>query len=377
LPEDAVTVVVEDSEAAGAEIAAALLGFPAEQLTIFGITGALGKSTVAAALADLLSACGKRSAALLTEGVYLDGKLTRFENTVADAVELQYLFASLVGQGVKHVALEISSYMLARGKWKDLPLAATVSTDAKSVLPLREVPSTENAFTYGEGGDCFAEGIRPSRIKGGFGTRFTLCLAGEKHSVSLPVPGDFALNNALAVALCAHLSGCGAEEIATALSRIAPWGCISLAASVRGRRIYLDAAYTPEALAAALSAMRERTSGKLVLLLGSVGGRAHTRRAALARAAERYADFVYLTADNPDNEDPNAICEEMASHFVYPWQYVILADRAEAIRRAVLELRPDDTLLIAGKAREGYQLVRGKRLPLDEKALVKTAAKLL
>ena len=389
LPQDAAVLVVEDSEAVGAAIAARLLDFPAKRLALYGIAGKLGKTTVAAMLADLFCACGKRAAALLSEGVYLDGTLSRFQNTVADAVERQYLLATLVAQGVTHAVLEISSYMLSRDGWQELPFAAIGVTDAgdhlpllldtPTVLPARLSPPREDKriFTYGTGGLCFAKDVKPLHIKGGFGTRFTLCLADERGSVSLPVAGDFAVQNALLVAHLAHLAGCPLAAIAAALSRISPWGCLSLVANVRKRRVYLDAAYTPEALEAALAALRERTAGKLTVLLGSVGGRAHARRGALAKVAERYADFVYLTADNPDNEDPCAICEEMARAMQFPWQYAIIPDRAEAIRRAVLELRPDDTLLIAGKAREDYQLSLGKYFPLDERALVKNAAKLL
>jgi UDP-N-acetylmuramoyl-L-alanyl-D-glutamate--2,6-diaminopimelate ligase len=141
----------------------------------------------------------------------------------------------------------------------------------------------------------------------------------------------------------------------------------------RGRAVFADAAYRPEDVEKALGLLRRHTAGKLTVLLGSVGGRAKARRAPLGRAAERGADLVYLTADDPDTENAEEICLEMAAGFSDPARYVILPDRRGAILRAVRELREGDVLLLCGKGAQQYQLIGGKQLPFCEKEIVEAA----
>lgn len=394
LPSDAVVLLCENSEVTGAALAARLLDHPAQTLSVYGVFGKLGKTTVCAALAQILEANGKRAAAILTEGVLWDGKLHRFSNTVPDGVELQYLLRQLCNQGVRHVALEISAHMLACKGADVIPFAALLITDAADepapdpaqlqeicgeaplIVPFRyrDAFAHRQIFTYGMGGDCAAESCAPFFSKKGFGTRFVISLAGESECVSLPVPGDFAVQNALAVTLLAYVAGCSVGESARMLSRGVMWGCLQCVTVVGGRYIYRDAAYSPEMLTHAIGALRDRTAGKLTVVIGSVGGRAFERRAALGRAAS-CADLVYLTADNPDDESPLKICEEMAAGMDEPWRYVLIPDREAAVQRAVWELRPGDVLLVAGKSREDYQLLGGKRVPFDEERLIKRIAK--
>lgn len=396
LPSDATVLLCEDSEMAGAALAAKLLGNPANELTVYGVLGKAGKTTVAATLTQMLCGVGRRAAAIFTEGVFVDGRLHRFENSVPDGVELQYLLQSLAAHGFAYVTLEISSYRLLHKGANVIPFAAVLITDTadetappdcKPLLAACEnalliVPQRyraafphERVLTYGLGGDCAATACEAFTARNGYGTRFLLSLQGKEMQISLPIPGDFAVQNALALALLASKAGLSTSEIARALSKQTMWGCLQCVAVIGGRYIYRDAAYSPEALSRALSALREQTVGKLTVVVGSVGGRAFERRAPLGRAAATCADLVYLTADNPDDESPVKICEEMAAGIDEPWRFVVLPDRAAAIRRAVLEMRPGDTLLIAGKAREDYQLLGGKRVPFDEVKLIKETAK--
>ena len=395
LPQDATVLLCDNSEVMGAALAAKLLNRPAKAMTVYGVLGKAGKTTVAATLARMLDKNRKRTAAILTEGVLLDKKLHRFENTVPDGVQLQYLLHRLAKDGVQCVVLEISAYMLAHQGASALSLDALLITDVQGeeapdvkqlldavdppllILPhrWRDAYAHKRILTYGLGGDCVAKHCEAYDSKKGYGTRFLLSLGQSEQAISLPVPGDFAVQNALAVALLASVAGLSVAEIAKALSGHALWGCLQCVAVIGERHIYRDAAYTPEALSRALSVLRERTTGKLTVVIGSVGGRAFERRAPLGRAAASYADLAYMTADNPDDESPAKICEEMTREIEEPWRYVLLPDREIAIRRAVREMRPGDTLLIAGKAREDDQLIGGKRVPFDETKLIMETAK--
>ena len=122
-----------------------------------------------------------------------------------------------------------------------------------------------------------------------------------------------------------------------------------------------------------LGSLRTLTKGRLCVLLGSVGGRAKSRRAALARVAERLADHLYLTADDPDSEDPLQICEEMRDAMCEPMRADVITDRRAAILRAVREMRGGDLLLILAKPCPTGQLVGGRLLPFDERQIVKEA----
>jgi UDP-N-acetylmuramoyl-L-alanyl-D-glutamate--2,6-diaminopimelate ligase len=142
-----------------------------------------------------------------------------------------------------------------------------------------------------------------------------------------------------------------------------------------GCAVLIDYAHNGLSLSSVLQTLRPYTAERLICLVGSVGGRSQMRRADLGDAAAQYADLTVLTADNPDFEDPRAICEEMAASFESRGQdnYVIIPDRAEAIRAAVSMLREGDVLLLAGKGCENYQLIRGERVPLSEREIVARA----
>lgn len=390
LPDDATVVLVEDVNDAATQIAARLLGYPARQMTLIGIAGREGKSSAAFYLHALLSAAGRRVAVLCNEGVMSGGKLRRHGNILPDGVGRQHLLAALAKEGTELVVLELGAEAVAEKAFDGMDFAAILVTDAElpsayfeglsslckrlgfAVLPSGAGfhLSASRVLTYGTGGDLFAEGVTPFVGKRGFGSRFTLCFSDERAAVSLHVPGDFALSTALGTAALALICGLSFAEVAAGLSRFVPWGSLECVCVADGRYIYRDVAYTPERLARVLSVLRGLCRGKLTVVVGSVGGRARERRAGLGRVAAEIADLVYLTADNPDNEDPSAICQEMTAEIDEPWRYVILPDRAAAIRRAVLEMRPQDVLLVAGKAREDTQLIASQELSFDERKII-------
>jgi UDP-N-acetylmuramoyl-L-alanyl-D-glutamate--2,6-diaminopimelate ligase len=245
-----------------------------------------------------------------------------------------------------------------------------------SVLPVGALfDGCGRVLTFGEGGQFFARdvahGVDAAR---GFVTRFLLCEQEASVPVTLPLLGEIHLENALVCAALARVVGLTLSQIATGLSAVQVPGRMECAYFDRGRAVYLDSAFSPEDLQVALEALGTRCEGRLCVLLGSVGERAHYRRAPLGRVASAYADFVYLTADDPDTEDPTSICREMQAGMQEPARSVILPDRRKAILRAVREMRPGDVLLIAGKGAIGDQLIAGKREPFCERELVAMAA---
>jgi UDP-N-acetylmuramyl tripeptide synthase len=185
----------------------------------------------------------------------------------------------------------------------------------------------------------------------------------------LPCAFAFAVQNACVAAATARALGVSLADIAASLSRAVVPGRMECVYAACGRQIYVDCCFDPQDLARALQALAPLTKGRLCVLLGSVGGRAKARRGALSRMACRHADHIYLTADDPDFEDPAAICREMLACMDEPDRAEIIPDREQAVLRAVRDMRRGDVLLLAGKGGVAYQLIRGMRMPLDERAL--------
>jgi len=391
---DAVVMVTEGTEARIAALAAACYGYPARRMTVFGITGSVGKSSVALLTAALLRRAGYVVATVTTDGVDDGDGLCRYPGgMLPDGAALQRILLDLAERGVAFAILEISAYMLSRKTHFSIPFTAVLLTGVDKtcdkakkygeehylelkaslfvgdapfwVLPANFVdafgPCHGRCLTVGEGGDYYAEIRLPILLPKGFGTLTTLVLEqGQKIEISLPVPGDMGIENALSAAALARIAGVSEQVIAEGLSTTAPMGRMHCIAAHKGRLIYEDNAYSAERLTQALQLLRTRTEGKLTVVIGSVGGRSRQRRVPLGYAATAYADLAYFTADNADLEDPAEICAQMLEE-ADPDRYVVLPDRERCIRRAVLEMRPGDTLLLAGKGGEDFQLVGGQR----------------
>ena len=408
LPDDAAVLVVENTKKLLGELSARCYGHPGRSLTVLGITGSTGKSAVAHTVTALLRRAGRSAASLTTDGVDVDGTLRPCGSVVPNGADVQAILKEFLDTGVEFAVIEFSAYMLESHAHVAIPFTALLLTnfDPKHIgnglypdpsvyralkaslfeggAPFLAFPANFDDFPvnadcarrvcFGEGGDLQALNVQPNIEKRGFGTRFELCLAnGEKEFVSLSVPGDNAVQNALAAASLALIAGLSLKEIAAGLFDVAPRGRLECVGTYEGRYIYVDAAYTGEDLRQALKALSPYTKGRLSVLLGSVGGRARDRRASLGKAAAEYADFVYLTADNPDCEDPASICEDVMKGMEDRARCCVIRDRRQAIERAVLEMRPGDTLLLAGKGGEDFQLIQGKKEKFSEREIVAKA----
>ncbi len=398
---DATVLITEDPDALLGELSARVHGYPARRLTVFGITGTAGKSSVALMLGHVLQKMGKRVALLTSDGLSLAGELTPPAPIVPDAAEMQRALARMVAKGVEFALLELSAYQLTHHAAAAIPFTAVALTNltpryigrdgyasfaeyrhAKERLLCAETPfailpaGTEvthagRALRIGEGGVIWAEDRVPFAVQADrLGASFTLCTKEQKIPVSLPVIGDLAIENAMIATAFALVAGLELPQIATALAEALPKGRMECVCNKQQRQVFIDAAYEPEDLRVALATLRGACTGRLSVLLGSVGARAKERRAPLGRIACEGADFVYLTADDPDTEDPEGICVEMLGGMAEPSRAVIIPDRRMAILRAVREMRPGDVLLLAGKGSDETQLLGGVRLPFCEREIV-------
>lgn len=203
------------------------------------------------------------------------------------------------------------------------------------------------------------------------GSQATFIFDGTAVSVRIPLLGDFNVSNALAAAAAAWGVGLGPSEIAARLAAApqVPGRLELLVAS--DYRILRDYAHTPDALERAIGVVRPLTRKRLIVLFGAGGDRDRTKRPAMGRAVVQGADLAIVTSDNPRMEDPERIIDDIELG-MEPHRHLRIADRHEAITRAVALLEPGDVLLLAGKGHETYQVIGNDYLPFDERAIVRS-----
>ncbi len=422
LPEDAAVAYVADTRMAAALLAAAFYGYPAHSLTLIGITGTKGKSTVASMITKMLLDTGVPAAYLGSGGAYYADRRERTDNTTPDALTLHRLFADMVKAGIRVVVMEVSSQAISTGRIGGLSFPIALFTnlaqdhigagehpdfshyrDAKARLfsdygcrkmivnlddestpyMMAGATATEIVGISQErrDADCYADRLRASRTDMGYGSCFYLHADGKPPiPVTLSVPGACNVENAL-MALAAtreylieyERDNGNADYRTLALSLAdlyVPGRFEEVDTALGDVTFFIDYAHNGYSLTAALSVLREYAPARIVLLFGSVGCRTYSRRTKLAEAACA-ADFCIVTTDNPDGEDPldsmRELCRVLDERGK---EYVAIPDREEAIRYVVRHARAGDFVLLAGKGHEDYQLVRGEKLHFSEKEIL-------
>ncbi len=402
--EGAAVWITDEPERLLGKLAARSCGHPARAMTVIGITGSTGKTSVALQTVQVLRSAGRRVSALTSDGLDLLGERTHPTAIVPDAAYIHKILSQMADAGSEVAVLELSSYQLAHFAAEEIPFTAVLLTNVHSrhvgggehesfaayreaklsllqkpsafcVLPvMQEIQTKARVLRVGTGGDLWAESAALEQpLTGAPYTRFLLCEEDQKVEITLPVIGDFVIENALCTTALCRVVGLALREIAAGLLQASVTGRLECLAARHDRLVYLDAAFLPQDLECVLQNLRPLTKGRLCVLLGSVGGRAKARRAPLARVAERLADRLYLTADDPDFEDPASICAEMQDAMSEPLRATVIVDRRTAILRAVREMRPGDLLLLLAKPCAVGQLVAGRFLPFDERCVVQEA----
>ena len=396
--EGAAVWIADEPERLSGILAARVYGYPARQMTVLGITGSTGKSSITLQTVRVLRDAGRQVSALYSDGTDILGDRSYPGVIVPDAVCIQRQLAEMARRGSEIAVLELSSYQLAHFAAEGIPFTAVLLSNLderhvgngehESLAAYREaklsllrcsgafcvMPDTVRAqasgrvLYIGNEGELWTENVRTERSPiASPHTRLSLCSDEGKVDITLPVTGDFFAENAACTAMLCRIVGLSWQQIAKGLSVAAVPGRLECLVARYERLVYMDAAFLPQDLERVLKELRRLTTGRLCVLLGSVGGRAVSRRAPLVRTAERLADHLYITADDPDFEDPVQICNAMHAAMHEPRRATVLADRGTAIRRAVREMRPGDVLLLLAKPYPAGQLVQGAFIPFDER----------
>lgn len=412
LPDDAFVITVKDSRVALAQLSAAFFGYPADKMTVIGITGTKGKTTSSLLIYNVLKENGIPVGYIGSNGIsYNDINLTTV-NTTPESYFLHENLKKMYDEGIRTVVMEVSSQALKMARVHGIKFKIGVFTnlspdhigefehpdfndykDCKHSLftdygveqliynaddeYAEEMISGSRAEKTGfsgkgkENADYCAEDIYFYRTASKIAVSFRCKEKDCSYEASISFPGEFSVYNALtAIAVCKKL-GLQTEQIVNALSNVRIKGRFETLALPNGATVVIDYAHNGVSLKAALSALREYSPSRLICLFGSVGGRTKMRRAELGLVASRDADFCILTSDNPDHESPNAIIAEIASYFTADsCPYVAIADRRLAIEHALSMSQQGDIILLAGKGHESYQLICGKREQFSESDII-------
>jgi UDP-N-acetylmuramoyl-L-alanyl-D-glutamate--2,6-diaminopimelate ligase len=391
-------VAVSKLDRLAGEIAHLVYGRPSEKLWLAGVTGTNGKTSVSQWIAQTLNALGRKCAVIGTVGAGFPGALADSINTTPDAIALHRLLAQFAAQGAAACAMEVSSIGLDQGRVNGALFKVAVFTN----LTRDHLDYHGDIDAYGEAKERLFSlpGLEAAvvNLDDPFGERLAEQLSGRVRTIGYtlagrtgasevlaaehlamtatgmsfkvdgvtieaPVVGRFNASNLLAVVGTLLAAGAPFGDIARALRDIVPPpGRMHPLGGIGQPLVVVDYAHTPDALEQALLALRETArarGGKLVCVFGCGGDRDAGKRPQMGAIAERLADTVVLTSDNPRNEDPLAILAAIQAGFkCAPF---VEPDRAVAIRVAIKAAADDDVILIAGKGHEPYQEIAGVR----------------
>ena len=410
LPEElqegvAYIVVPSSSEVLGL-LSSALHGHPSRQLTVVGVTGTNGKTTIATLLFRLFRALGYRCGLLSTVCNYIEDEAISATHTTPSAPELQALLGRMRDAGCTHVFMEVSSHALAQHRVAGLHFRGGIFTNlTRDHLDyhgsVQEYLRAKKSFFDGLGKEAFAL----TNVDDKNGLVMLQNTRAEKYSYALRssadyraeileqypygtqiriggrevlvrLVGEFNIYNLLAVYGAALLLGLAKEDVLIQLSQLtAVDGRFqSFISEKRGYIAIVDYAHTPDALANVLETIQELKGRKaeVICVVGCGGDRDRGKRPIMAQEAARRSDRVILTSDNPRSEDPQAIIAEMKAGLSPEdlSRTLSITDRAEAIRTATMLAKAGDIILIAGKGHETYQEIAGVRHHFDDREIL-------
>lgn len=407
VPEDVTVVMTEDTRLALACMSAAYFGHPARELTTIGITGTKGKTTATYMVREILENAGYKTGLIGTIETIIGDTRIPSANTTPESYMVQSYFRQMVDSGCKCVVMEVSSQglMLHRvagfifdygiftnlepdhigpNEHKDFDDYAECKSrlfrqcrkgifngdDAHLDRILQGHTCEVETYGFGENMDLRATDVHLLNREGTIGVAYHMSGLLDMD-VEIDIPGQFSVYNSMtAIAICRHF-GVAEEDIARALVDIKVKGRVELLPVSNAFSVMIDYAHNAMSLESLLTTLRQYEPGRLVCLFGCGGNRSKERRFEMGEVSSRLADLTIVTSDNPRDEKPEDILEDIVTGVKRAQgEYVTIIDRKEAIRYAIEKAQEGDVIVLAGKGHEDYQEICGKKYPMDEREIV-------
>jgi UDP-N-acetylmuramoyl-L-alanyl-D-glutamate--2,6-diaminopimelate ligase len=394
------TVVVPDTRKALSAVSKNYYGNPGESITMYGVTGTNGKTTVSYLIKSGIEASGEACGLIGTISYKIGDKDHEAERTTPESLDVQRLFSDLKDQGIRNCVMEASSHALQLGRVQDVSFDYSIFTNLSldhmdfhkdeeeyylskktlfeqtSKMGIINIDDRSGARLAGEiiesGKDVRTFSMKDDKADYLGRTEwmnengccmYFLYKNREVGRVESSLTGEFSLYNILASAACLHSAGIPWEAIAEGIKKVkvVP-GRFEAVKNDKGIAAFIDFAHTPEALKNVLSTAGDLSKGRVICVFGCGGDRDRTKRPFMGKIAGAYADYCILTSDNPRNENVQTILDDVEEGlYESGCIYEIIEDRRDAIRRAVEIYEKGDIIIVAGKGHEDYQIIGGAK----------------
>ncbi|WP_203226033.1 UDP-N-acetylmuramoyl-L-alanyl-D-glutamate--2,6-diaminopimelate ligase [Bacillus kwashiorkori] len=409
--EEGVTVLkVPDSRAALAKVSVNFYNHPTEKLNLIGITGTNGKTSTSFFLKSILDVAEKSNGVIGTIGTFIQNEQIKNNNTTPESLNLQQIFSKMVKEKIENCIMEVSSHSISLNRVAYSQFNTAIFTNLSpdhlelhhsmeeyflTKAQLFQLSSDYNVINIDdEYGARLAEIVEPYKAKlitYGLDNRAHIqarhicqsenfteyeCLTPSgSFTVTVNIPGIVNVYNSLAAISCAYLHQIPVSVIQKGIASVTNIkGRFEVIYHEKDKKVVIDFAHTEDGLQKALETLRPFTKGRLIVVFGvyaAPGKLGEDKRRAMGKVAARYADFSVVTSDNPKEQDPNAIINEIVAAMEEEnGNYAIRIDRKEAIIYALQICQPNDTVLLAGKGHETSQVIGKEEIPFNEKEIV-------
>lgn len=398
-------LLVENPRVFLAQVAKAFYNSPDKEMALIGITGTNGKTTTSYLVKSIFDTADKTSGLVGTIQHFDGENWQKAKNTTPESLDIIQILSKLKQKGISYCVLEVSSHALALNRVFGLPFAAAVFTnfsqdhldfhktlEAYKQTKLKLFESLEKeACAVINSDDIVADEIskitKARIIRYGMvnracvsakilnlspqGTNVILNFEGAEIRINLRLPGRHNVYNLLAAASVGFAFNIPLNTIKVGIEKVKfiP-GRLEPVENNKGLLVFVDYAHSPDALKNLIATAREFSSKKVLVLFGCGGNRDKAKRPIMGRIATELADYVVITSDNPRDEDPLQIIEDIKSG-VNKANFTIIPDRASAIKHILSQAKTGDTVLVAGKGHEDYQIIGTTKRYFDDREVVK------
>lgn len=405
LPADALVLYTENTRKALAAMSCSFFRNPSRELKVIGITGTKGKTTVAHLVRSVLEKGGVTTGIIGTVGAFYGETSLPTVNTTPESYELQKMLRQMADGGCKAVAMEVSSLGLKHHRVEGTEFYMGVFTNLypdhigtnehetfeeyaywkRQLFPMcrKAIVNIDDPFsekiiescggeviTYGlsNSADYVLEDTEKVRLGSVLAVKMQTRQGARERTYTVAMPGEVNAHNAMIAVACGRDFGVSEENIALGLEQVRVKGRCELVREIEDFTLIIDYAHNGVSLKSIIDTARGYEHNRIITLFGSVGGRTECRREELGTVSGKMSDFTVITSDDPDYEDPEKICREIAFYCEKAGgKYTVIPDRGEAIHYAVNMAQKGDILILAGKGHENFMKIRGKKLPFSEK----------